>query len=111
MFCAAAGPLGSFLFARAMTFFPEASVCALVQGIYNLLPVYPLDGGRIFRCTFSQPLNAGVEMTVIILVLGLGFWCAITLDTGIVSIIPGCILAFRSCNRKFPCKEPNLAVQ
>lgn len=41
-----AGPLGSFGLAMAIHRFPLLGLCALVQGGFNLLPVYPLDGGR-----------------------------------------------------------------
>ena len=44
--CALAGPLGSFCLTLCIRFFPMLGVCALVQGCFNLLPVYPLDGGR-----------------------------------------------------------------
>lgn len=109
--CTAAGPMGSFLFACIMTSFPEASICAIVQGIYNLLPVYPLDGGRILCCVFSEPITTGIEMFAIVMMLGFGFWCVIHLNLGFLSMIPGSILAFRSCNIKFPCKAANIAVQ
>lgn len=45
-FCALAGPLGSLLLVLLIRRLPVLGICALVQGIFNLLPVYPLDGGR-----------------------------------------------------------------
>ena len=59
--CALAGPVGgliSILFLRVM---PQIAVCAVVQSVYNLIPVYPLDGGRAFRCLIA--LLAGEELT------------------------------------------------
>lgn len=44
--CAFAGPVGSFLLAAMMRRFPALGLCGLIQGIFNLVPVYPLDGGR-----------------------------------------------------------------
>ena len=50
LICALAGPIGGLsllLFAR---WIPRIAICAGVQSLYNLLPVYPLDGGRAIRC-------------------------------------------------------------
>lgn len=47
--CAAAGPAGSLLCLIFMRSFPMLALCGFLQGIYNLLPVYPLDGGRILH--------------------------------------------------------------
>lgn len=41
-----AGPAASLCLACLAKKFPRISFAALLQGIYNLLPVYPLDGGR-----------------------------------------------------------------
>ena len=49
MLCAAAGPVGSFLCLLFSRHFPMLALCGFLQGIYNLLPIYPLDGGRILN--------------------------------------------------------------
>lgn len=52
--CALAGPAGSFLLVGFGHFLPMSAVCGLMQGAFNLLPVYPLDGGRAVSCIFYR---------------------------------------------------------
>ena len=47
MICAAAGPLGSFALVLLSGRMPVLALFGFVQGMFNLIPVFPFDGGRI----------------------------------------------------------------
>lgn len=48
--CAAAGPSASLMLLFLCRLFPKVALCGLVQGMFNLIPLYPLDGGRMLYC-------------------------------------------------------------
>ncbi len=48
--CALAGPVSGILLLLAARLFPKVALCALAQSAFNLLPIYPLDGGRAVKC-------------------------------------------------------------
>lgn len=47
LICAAAGPAGSICLIVLRNLYPELAMVGLVQGVYNLMPFYPADGGRM----------------------------------------------------------------
>lgn len=51
--CLLAGPAASYLLLFLARVFPRVAICGLIQGTYNLLPIYPLDGGKALRCVVS----------------------------------------------------------
>lgn len=112
LLCAAAGPAGSFMLLFVSKWFPEVALCGLVQGIFNLLPVYPLDGGRIVKCmlAFLSPERAeGITKRISGLVA-----MGMTVASLLWGFLPGFLLfagLIRTSLRKIPCKERKLAVQ
>lgn len=49
MICALAGPIGGLLLLFLARWFPRLAICGGIQSAYNLLPIYPLDGGRALQ--------------------------------------------------------------
>lgn len=47
--CALAGPLMGLMVCLFWHWVPRISIWALVQSMFNLVPIYPLDGGRAIK--------------------------------------------------------------
>lgn len=112
-FCVLAGPAGSILLFFCYPWIPRISLCAGIQGIFNLLPVYPLDGGRVFRIILSylmpdriaEKLFRSIEIITIILTFGAGCFCSVQLNSGISPLLLTLLLVFRALPEKFLAKK------
>lgn len=115
--CAVAGPIGSFLLILFVKWIPRVAICGMVQGLYNLLPVFPLDGGRAMRYLTNKYLPRRewiavvIENSTLLGLLSLGLYCSIKFSLGIVPILVPVILFLKQGKVKISCKRLQQQVQ
>ena len=105
-----AGPCGSLLLLFFLRIWPQLAVCGLAQGIFNLLPVYPLDGGRIARCLLGRG-SAYVERFALVWVMLGGILCSCGYHMGMLPFFLAGAVTGKAIQRKFPCKAAKDGVQ
>ena len=114
---ALAGPLGSFLLLLLVRVFPYVSLCACGQLLFNLIPIYPLDGGRALTgiCVLLFGEHKGFWICKVISVFFVTFLFCVSLissfyyNLGIAPILISLLIVARAL--KIPCKERQLIVQ
>ena len=103
MLCAMAGPAGGLLLTFFAPIFPRLALCAMLQSMYNLIPIYPMDGGRILSCVmrflFAPPIAYKIMTIVSVmircLILMLGVYGSLFLGWGIFPLLFATLLCIR----------------
>ncbi len=111
LLCALAGPLAGFLMLGLADLFPRTAVCSVFLSLYNLLPVYPMDGGRCIRCLAGERAAAIVGYAALGCIFILGFYGSFCLKLGWLPFTVGCFTVIRALKIKIPCKAPLQALQ
>ena len=113
-----AGPLGSFILLFLCHCFPRIAVCGLLQGCYNILPVLPLDGGRLirillhrFRPEAADRILNGLAILTCAAAAVLAIWLSTEGSVGIWPILLILVWSIKVLPRKSPCKQPKIGVQ
>lgn len=97
--CALAGPLGALLVFSIARWIPTVCLFVLLQSLYNLIPLYPMDGGRALRSVcgvwrYGKYVFAVLEIATCSLILALGFWAAFRLKLGILPLAASLCMVF-----------------
>ena len=114
LICAAAGPLGSFSLLLFAGWMPLLSLLGLLQGLFNLIPVYPMDGGRILVSLFeilspgrgtrvAEMIGKGVTLLLFCLLFVFGW-------SNLAILLLICLI-LRILARKNSCKDGSLGLQ
>ena len=99
--CALAGPAANLLCAGLfLRILPEFAGVSLALGAFNLLPIFPLDGGRLLRLALrntraARTLELLVGLFCCAALLALGLWAAWRLQTGLWVLLPPLLPAVR----------------
>lgn len=116
---AAAGPCSCIFALFLAQHFPRFAVCSVVHSLYNLLPLYPSDGGRmiysfaklLFSANTAQKLYKAIEKLFWILIFFAAAVAIIFCHIGPLPVATGAILVIRQYKRKNSCKDDKLRVQ
>lgn len=115
--CALAGPIGSLVLLLLLRVFPYVSLCALGQALFNLIPIYPMDGGRAVTCICVALLgerngllfSKAISNFFLILLLCASLLTSLHYKLGVLPIAIAALIVVRAL--KFPCKDGQLIVQ
>lgn len=95
LICILSGPVGSLSLFLLHHIFPRLTVCGIIQGVFNLLPIYPLDGGRALACILgmhfsvqtTQKICDAVKYMFMIILLLAGLWAAYPIGLGFIPLL------------------------
>ncbi len=116
LLCTLAGPMGGFLLVFLLPVFPRIALCGLLQSFYNLLPLYPQDGGRALKClasmllppTYAWWLCSFVSWLCVGGIVALGIYAALFKGLGIFPLLLSIAIAAKAI---YACKAGQMGLQ
>ena len=118
-FCAYAGPLGGLVVLLFARYLPRTAICELLFSAYNLLPIFPLDGGRGLTCILKKFLptviadrvSCYVENGTLLSIFVIAIYAVFRLGLGLLPAVISVIVLLRSKGIKLSCKKVRLGLQ
>ena len=113
LICALSGPAGGLLLLPMFRWIPCIALFALLQSACNLLPIYPMDGGRALRCAitlavgekWAEMISGVCGQFVLFCLYIIGFVAFFRWNLGIMALLPQILLSIKFLPRKIPCKS------
>lgn len=94
LFCALAGPIGGLLLFLLSGRLPRLALCALIHSAYNLIPIYPMDGGRVVENLlllllprYGAHIFLWMERVLGSVVVAVCFWASFVQKLGIIPLL------------------------
>ena len=113
-----AGPLGSFSLLALCRTAPKLAICGLIQGLSNLIPVLPLDGGRLLLLLLyrfcpdkAEKVMNFVTMGICLLFGLLAIYLSTAASAGLWPVFLAVFWSVSVLSRKIPCKPSRIRVQ
>lgn len=115
LLCILGGPILGLLLVLLRKWMPILALFAFFQSVINLVPIYPMDGGRLLFCIlerlpekYNKLIVVIVDATVFIIALWIGFRFYFM---NVFSLLPLSGLLFLLVKRKLSCKPKPQRVQ
>lgn len=107
LICALSGPLGSLLISLWIHRFQMIGLCSVFHLVYNMLPVYPLDGGRAIHCvlnmmfspTRSERITLWISKCFLLILFLAGAFTSWYYSLGIIPVLIPVVLWLRIQNQ------------
>lgn len=114
-----AGPFGGICLISLVHIYPEAAISALMQSVFNLLPIYPFDGWRaltallcyFFKTETANKIRTIIQISFFTLLLLLSVLAWKFLNLGLLPVGISLLMLIRSFLIKTPCKPTKQIVQ